>query len=175
MGTAIINYMVIFLMIGNSFVMPEDSFDNSPLRTQNINLQVKSFATGFEIPWGMAFLPDTSMLVTDLSGVLFRVYQNGKKDKIKGLPDVYYRGQGGLLDVEVHPDYFENNYIYISYSQPKGRTAFTAIARAQLIGNRLQDFNVIYSAKSKHFSKKSVHFGSRFAIWDDYLFFSIGD
>ena len=51
MGTAIINYIVIFLMIGNSFVMPEDSFDNRPLRTQNINLQVKSFATGFEIPW----------------------------------------------------------------------------------------------------------------------------
>ena len=175
MGTTIINYMVIFLMMGSSFILSEDSFDNRPLRTQNINLQVKSFATGFEIPWGMAFLPDTSMLVTDLSGVLFRVYQNGKKDKIKGLPDVYYRGQGGLLDVEVHPDYFENNYIYISYSQPKGRTAFTAIARAQLIGNRLQDFNVIYSAKSKHFSKKSVHFGSRFAIWGDYLFFSIGD
>ena len=102
MGTTIINYMVIFLMMGSSFILSEDSFDNRPLRTQNINLQVKSFATGFEIPWGMAFLPDTSMLVTDLSGVLFRVYQNGKKDKIKGLPDVYYRGQGGLLDVEVH-------------------------------------------------------------------------
>ena len=67
----------------------------------------------------MAFLPDTSMLVTDLSGSLYRVYQDGDKDVIKGMPNVYYKGQGGLLDVEVHPDFLENNYIYVSYSQPK--------------------------------------------------------
>ena len=162
-------------MVIGGLVFSNDGFDNKVIKTEEVELEVKGFATGFEIPWGMAFLPDTSMLVTDLSGDLFRVYRDGRKDLIEGTPDVYFRGQGGLMDVEISPNYSENNYVYLSYSKPVRKKAFTAIARAKLIKDQLKDLEIIYSAEQRHYSKKTVHFGSRFAIRDDYLFFSIGD
>ena len=171
----IFNKIILIKMVIGGLVFSNDGFDNKVIKTEEVELEVKGFATGFEIPWGMAFLPDTSMLVTDLSGDLFRVYRDGRKDLIEGTPDVYFRGQGGLMDVEISPNYSENNYVYLSYSQPVRKKAFTAIARAKLIKDQLKDLEIIYSAEQRHYSKKTVHFGSRFAIRDDYLFFSIGD
>lgn len=171
----IFNKIIFIKIVINGLVFSNDGFDNKVIKTEEVELEVKGFATGFEIPWGMAFLPDTSMLVTDLSGDLFRVYRDGRKDLIEGTPDVYFRGQGGLMDVEISPNYSENNYVYLSYSQPVRKKAFTAIARAKLIKDQLKDLEIIYSAEQRHYSKKTVHFGSRFAIRDDYLFFSIGD
>jgi len=166
---------ILIKIIISGLVFSNDSFDNKVIKTEELELEVRSFATGFEIPWGMVFLPDTSMLVTDLSGYLFRVYQDGRKDLIKGTPDVYFRGQGGLLDVEISPDYSDDNYVYLSYSHLIKKKAFTVIARAKLIKNQLKGLEIIYSAERRHYSKKTVHFGSRFAIKNDYLFFSIGD
>ena len=171
----IFNKIIFIKIVISGLVFSNDGFDNNVIKTEEIELEVKGFATGFEIPWGMAFLPDTSMLVTDLSGDLFRVYRDGRKNLIEGTPDVYFRGQGGLMDVEISPNYSENNYVYLSYSQPVRKKAFTAIARAKLIKDQLKDLEIIYSAEQRHYSKKTVHFGSRFAIRDDYLFFSIGD
>ena len=171
----IFNKIILIKIVIGGLVFSNDGFDNKVIKTEEVELEVKGFATGFEIPWGMAFLPDTSMLVTDLSGDLFRVYRDGRKDLIEGTPDVYFRGQGGLMDVEISPNYSENNYVYLSYSQPVRKKAFTAIARAKLIKDQLKDLEIIYSAEQRHYSKKTVHFGSRFAIRDDYLFFSIGD
>ena len=171
----IFNKIIFIKIVINGLVFSNDGFDNKVIKTEEVELEVKGFATGFEIPWGMAFLPDTSMLVTDLSGDLFRVYRDGRKNLIEGTPDVYFRGQGGLMDVEISPNYSENNYVYLSYSQPVRKKAFTAIARAKLIKDQLKDLEIIYSAEQRHYSKKTVHFGSRFAIRDDYLFFSIGD
>ena len=166
---------ILIKIIISGLVFSNDSFDNKVIKTEELELEVRSFATGFEIPWGMVFLPDTSMLVTDLSGYLFRVYQDGRKDLIKGTPGVYFRGQGGLLDVEISPDYSDDNYVYLSYSHLIKKKAFTVIARAKLIKNQLKGLEIIYSAERRHYSKKTVHFGSRFAIKNDYLFFSIGD
>ena len=171
----IFNKIIFIKIVISGLVFSNDGFDNNVIKTEEVELEVKGFATGFEIPWGMAFLPDTSMLVTDLSGDLFRVYRDGRKNLIEGTPDVYFRGQGGLMDVEISPNYSENNYVYLSYSQPVRKKAFTAIARAKLIKDQLKDLEIIYSAEQRHYSKKTVHFGSRFAIRDDYLFFSIGD
>ena len=171
----IFNKIILIKIVIGGLVFSNDGFDNKVIKTEEVELEVKGFATGFEIPWGMAFLPDTSMLVTDLSGDLFRVYRDGRKNLIEGTPDVYFRGQGGLMDVEISPNYSENNYVYLSYSQPVRKKAFTAIARAKLIKDQLKDLEIIYSAEQRHYSKKTVHFGSRFAIRDDYLFFSIGD
>ena len=175
MKQRIFNKIIFIKVVISGLVFSNDGFDNNVIKTEEVELEVKGFATGFEIPWGMAFLPDTSMLVTDLSGDLFRVYRDGRKDLIEGTPDVYFRGQGGLMDVEISPNYSENNYVYLSYSQPVRKKAFTAIARAKLIKDQLKDLEIIYSAEQRHYSKKTVHFGSRFAIRDDYLFFSIGD
>ena len=175
MKNRIFNKITFIKIVLTGLVFSNDGFDDKVLKTEEVELEVKGFATGFEIPWGMAFLPDTSMLVTDLSGDLFRVYRDGSKNLIKGTPDVYFRGQGGLLDVEISPNYSEDNYVYLSFSQPKRKKAFTAIARAKLIKDHLKDLEIIFSAEERHYSKKTVHFGSRFAMRDDYLFFSIGD
>ena len=112
MHLKVYNAIIYTKLIINSLVFSYDGFDREVFVTKNVKLEVKNFAVDFEIPWGMTFLPDTSMLVTDLSGSLYRVYQDGDKDVIKGMQNVYYKGQGGLLDVEVHPDFSENNYIY---------------------------------------------------------------
>ena len=107
---------------------------NTDLEAYNVNL----FSEGYIIPWGMAFLPDGSLLVNDISGKMYKVSENGeRKIEIKGLPDVYYRGQGGLLDVETHHNFQKNNIVYISYSdvinKPFKNISFTAVAKAELI------------------------------------------
>ena len=114
----IFNKIIFIKIVIGGLVFSNDGFDNKVIKTEEVELEVEGFATGFEIPWGMAFLPDTSMLVTDLSGDFFRVYRDGRKNLIKGTPDVYFRGQGGLMDVEISPNYSENNYVYLSYSKP---------------------------------------------------------
>ena len=166
-------FLINFLWI--DCIVCEDAFDYQILETKYTKLKVEPFSDGFDIPWGMALLPDSNMLVTDLSGSLYKVFIDGRTTLIKGTPDVFYKGQGGLLDVEIHPDFLLNNIVFISYSQPKGKKAFTALAQAKLINDKLESFKILYSAKIEHFSKKSIHFGSRIAIDDNFIYFSIGD
>lgn len=128
-----------------------------------------------DIPWGMAFLPDGGMLVTEISGKLFHV-QNGSKTEVKEVPEVYHRGQGGLLDIILHPDYKNNGWIYISYSSPEGQEkgGNTAVMRAKLQNGSLTDKEIIYKGAPN--TTKPHHFGSRMAFDNDgYLYFSIGD
>lgn len=127
------------------------------------------------ILWGMTFLPDNSMLVTERSGKLFH-YKDGKKIIIKGTPEVYARGQGGFLDVKSHPNYENNGWIYFSYASTEGEDegGNTAIMRAKLSGDSLISKEVLYKAKPN--SKKGEHFGSRFEFDNQgYLYFSIGE
>ena len=99
-------------MLGTSFLIADD-WDSDKVSTDLETFNVELFSDGYKIPWGMAFLPDGSLLVNDISGKMYRVSQNGKrKIEIIGLPEVYYRGQGGLLDVEVDRNFQENNIIY---------------------------------------------------------------
>ena len=149
---------------------------STDLETYNVNL----FSNGYKIPWGMAFLPNGDLIVNDISGKMFRVTNNGaEKFEIKGVPDVYYRGQGGLLDVEVHPDFIENRLIYISYSdimdKPFKNISFTAVAKASLINDELSGIEVIYKADNHFYSSSPYHFGSRIVVDDKYIYFSIGD
>ena len=128
------------------------------------------------IPWSMAWLPNGDMLVTERGGSLLRVRDGELISKIEGVPEVFARGQGGLLDVVLHPDYEENGWIYISYSSPEGEEqgANTSIIRAKLTGNALTDKEIIYEATPN--TTRGVHYGSRIAFdSDNYLYFSIGD
>ncbi len=127
------------------------------------------------IPWGMTFLPDGGMLVTEKSGELIH-FKDGKKTMISNVPDVYTRGQGGLLDVEAHPDYENNGWIYISYSSKKGKGkgGNTALTRAKIKDNTLKDIELLYKAEPN--TTKGQHFGSRIVFDNDgYLFLSIGE
>ncbi|NKI32796.1 PQQ-dependent sugar dehydrogenase [Croceivirga thetidis] len=131
--------------------------------------------SGLQNPWGMDFLPDGSILVTEKAGELF-LYKDGSKKNIAGLPEIKVQGQGGLMDVEVHPNFAQNKFIYISYasSEGEGRGANTAIMRAKLQGNKLTNQKVLYKASPN--TGRGQHFGSRL-VFDDagYLYFSVGD
>ncbi|HEA21648.1 hypothetical protein LCGC14_1224500 [marine sediment metagenome] len=127
------------------------------------------------IPWGMAFLPDGSMLVTEIAGDLIH-FKDGKKTMVSNTPDVYKRGQGGLLDVAIDPDYENNGWIYISYSSEEGdaKGGHTALMRAKLKDNALVENEVLYKATPN--TTKGQHFGSRIAFDNDgFLFLSIGE
>jgi len=126
----------------------------------------------------MAFLPNGDMLITERSGVLYRLTKNRELQKIAGVPEVMAQGQGGLLDVILHPDFAKNKVVFLSYSAVKkedGQTlSTTAILRARLEGNTLQEQKVIFEAKP--YARTRHHYGSRMAFGrDGYLYFTMGD
>ena len=127
------------------------------------------------IPWGMAFLPDGSMLITEKSGSIIH-FMDGARVEIAGVPEVYVRGQGGLMDIELHPDYASNGWIYLTYASEEGvgKGGNTALARARLSGSRLTDLEVLYKAVPN--TTQGQHFGSRIEFDDSgYLYFTIGE
>ena len=129
-----------------------------------------------EAPWGIAVLPDGSMLITEQLGHLRRVAADGSLDAtpISGLPEIGVGGQGGLMDVTVHPDFAANKMIYLSYTAGGENGSWTEIARGVLDGNTLSDVQKIFRvAQTK---PRLQHNGSRFTwMADGTLLFSIGD
>ncbi|WP_299101381.1 PQQ-dependent sugar dehydrogenase [uncultured Winogradskyella sp.] len=146
--------------------------DKNPINKENSH---EIIVDNLIIPWGFTFLPDSSILITEKSGELIH-FKDNKKTTISGLPKIYNRGQGGLLDILLHPDYKSNGWLYFSYASSDGEDSGgnTAIARAQIKDNSLINLEVLYKAAPN--STKGQHFGSRL-IFDDngFLFFSIGD
>lgn len=134
-----------------------------------------TIAEGLDSPWGMAWLPDGRMLVTERKGDII-IIKNDKLtgEKLSGVPEVYANNQGGLLDIRLHPDYANNGWIYFSYSKPGEGGGSTAIMRAKIEGNSLVSQELIYESFPK--TKSGVHFGSRIDFDDKgYMFFSIGE
>ena len=130
---------------------------------------------GLEHPWGLAFLSDGRMLVTERPGRL-RIVADGWliPEPVAGVPEVWDDGQGGLLDVALHPDYAENGLIYLSYASPDDDDdAATAVARGRLVGDRLEDVEELYVALPR--DDNGRHFGSRLVFADGYLFVTAGD
>jgi glucose/arabinose dehydrogenase len=144
------------------------------------SLRPVTVTSGLEHPWGLAFLPEGQMLVTERPGRLRLVSKDGRLgEPIAGVPEVDARRQGGLLDVVLDPKFADNRLIYLSYSEPgaddKGRAGnSTAVARAKLDGQRLVDLKVIFRQQPKVSS--SAHFGSRLVFArDGRLFITLGD
>ncbi|WP_053971660.1 PQQ-dependent sugar dehydrogenase [Mangrovimonas sp. ST2L15] len=127
------------------------------------------------IPWGFQFLPGNSILYTEKEGKLVH-FINGKKTDIKGLPEIYVRGQGGLLDLQLHPNYAQNGWLYFTYASPAGdkKGGHTALMRARIKNNQLVDKQLLYKAQPN--STDGRHFGSRIEFDDQgYVYFSIGE
>jgi aldose sugar dehydrogenase len=138
-------------------------------------INVETVAEGLKHPWGMAFLPDGRMLVTERIGTLRIVNPDGSiSQPLSGVPEVAARGQGGLLDVALDPEFFSNELIYLSYAEPGDGGAGTAVARGRLAGETLEDLKVIFQQTPK--VKGSGHFGSRLTFAPDgTLFVTLGD
>ncbi len=140
-------------------------------------LRPVTVAKGLQHPWSMAFLPDGRMLVTERPGRMRIVTPQGALGApLAGLPAIDARGQGGLLDVVLDPNFSENRTIYFSYSEPAedGRGNSTAVARARLEDNRLVDVKPIFRQQPKVSS--NAHFGSRLVFGrDGRLFITLGD
>jgi aldose sugar dehydrogenase len=132
-------------------------------------------AKGLDHPWGLAFLPDGRLLVTERPGRMRVVERNGKlNEPLTGLPPVVAAGQGGLLDVALHPQFVSNQLVYWTFSEAGDGGVGTAVARGRLDGKRLADVQVIFRQVPK--VSGGNHFGSRL-VWarDGKLFVGLGD
>lgn len=139
-------------------------------------IESEVIASGLEHPWSFAFLPDGRFLVTERPGRLRVVNADGSLSApLTGVPEVLARGQGGLLDVTLDPDFADNQMLYLSFSEPgSGGTAGTAVARARLAGDRLDEMQVIYRQEPK--VRSNGHYGSRVVVrGDGTLFITQGD
>lgn len=139
------------------------------------DFQVVALTDGLEHPWGMAFLPDGDVLVTERPGRL-RIVRNGRllPEPVSGLPMIEAYGQGGLLDVVLHPDYEKNGWIYLSYAGSDDNGMGTEVGRARLKGNSLVDWQTLFRLLPK--SGTGYHFGSRLVFdREGYLYITVGD
>ncbi|PIB25965.1 hypothetical protein BFP76_13360 [Amylibacter kogurei] len=126
-------------------------------------------------PWAIAFLPNGDQLITERDGDLY-YFDDGKRQKVSGVPAVYAQGQGGLLDVVVSRNFANTRRVYITYSEPSDAGGHTALAVAKLSpnGDQLTNFQVMF--RQKYTSKSTHHFGSRVVeAPNGDLFLTIGD
>lgn len=149
--------------------------DNWTIESEERPVKVSRITDGLNRPWSIAFVSATDWLVTERGGQLRRVI-DGKlqAQPIKGLPEIKETGQGGLLDVAVHPDFAGTNRIYLSYAGKTGSSYGTEVLSATLRDNTLNDVKVIFQALPK--SRGGRHFGSRLAFDNsNHLYISLGD
>ena len=166
-------YLYLFVVTLN-FSCAQDA-ENNANTPEDVPFSATLLVDGLQIPWGMAFLPDGSMLITEKSGTIIH-FVDGEKTTVANVPAVYTRGQGGLLDIFLHPDYENNGWIYLTYASEEGneKGGHTALMRVKLKDNELYDNELLYKAGPN--TAKGQHFGSRIAFDNDgYLYFSIGE
>lgn len=138
-------------------------------------LKVTEVATKLSNPWGLAVLPDGAMLVTERAGRL-RVIRDGQLvgAPIAGVPAVYNEGQGGLLDVILHPDFAINNLVYLSFSKGSKTANHTAIVRGTFDGSRLTNVQNVFDAAPER--STDAHYGGRMMFMPDKtLILTLGD
>ena len=132
-------------------------------------------ARGLEHPWGLAFLPDGRLLVTERAGRLRTIGRDGRLSApLTGVPAVAARGQGGLLDVALSPGFATDRQVFLSFAEPADGGARTAVARATLADDGLRDATIIFRQRQSRGGAN--HFGSRLALTGDgHLFITMGD
>lgn len=143
--------------------------------SEGMGYRVEKVVENLDIPWGMTFLGPAELLFTEKNGRI-SIYETttGKVKTLLAEVSVYSRGQGGLLDVAVPPGYQTGDWIYFTYSKPRGKKAATALARAHRLGDQLTDWQDLLITRSE--SDQDHHFGSRIAFdGRGQLFFSVGD
>jgi aldose sugar dehydrogenase len=144
------------------------------VESEEATFRVVEVLGGLDHPWSLAFLPGGGMLVTERPGRLRRVAEDGTATEISGLPDITPEGQGGLLDVIVHPEFDSNRLIYFSYSAEHDNGLRTHVARATLANDQLGEVEVLLRIDPPGTGGR--HFGSRLAFdGERHLYITIGD
>lgn len=172
-----ISYIIFFLI----FLVPVASLMANPtwagdrvvednIDTQKATFQIIQVIEGLEHPWAIAFLPNEDILVTERPGRLWR-FDRQRAHRIGGLPSIQAIGQGGLMDVIVHPQFERNRQIFISYASEFDGGVGTRVASARLENDQLRDFRVIFSMRPP--GRGRVHFGSRLAF--DFQWLTLSD
>ena len=143
--------------------------------TEKVSLKIVKIADGLKNPWGMAFLPNGRILITERPGRLQIIDPaDGSKQAVTGLPEITQRGQGGLLDVALHPEFDKNHWVYLSFAAPGQGGAGTEVARGRLKGTELRDVEIIFRMNPK--SGTGRHFGSRLVFdGQGHLYITLGD
>jgi glucose/arabinose dehydrogenase len=170
-------------LFGANLALAEPSFSETVTQpaAASPSFTVKRLVDGLDQPWAVAWLPSGELLITERTGQLLRVASNFKSRPvpIAGLPNtIAVDGQGGLLDVAVHPNHRENGLIYLSYSESAADSFMsgsgTVLARARLKGNTLDDFRVLFRMQPA--SRGGRHFGGRIVFaGDGTVFLTLGD
>lgn len=130
----------------------------------DLKVNIETFARGLKAPWNIAALPDGGYLVTEKLGGIVRLSPEGSAMNLSGVPKAYARGQGGLFDVLLSPDFESDSIVYISYSSGTSKANGTTIFKARLDGNTLKNGEVIFTADPKD---TGAHFGGRMAFMPD--------
>ena len=144
----------------------QQSAKPSPYRIDTIVREVT-------IPYGMAFLPDGRLLVTDRSEGRIYLVDKGRKQSLSNVPQVHGKDQAGMMDIVLHPDYASNGWIYYSYSAVRDKENGSVVERARLKGTELTDRQVLFTTHP--FYTNGAHYGCRLALKDAYLFITIGE
>jgi len=161
--------LCLVLAAAPAFAAAQDGAADTP------GYQLETVASGLDMPWCVAFLPDGGFLVTELGGTLRRVGADGTLgDPVAGVPQVYRASQGGLFDVLLAPDFRASRVLYLSYAEGPPDSNTTAVARARLAGDALADVEVIFRVAPR--KDTPVHYGGRLA-WhrDGTLLLTTGD
>lgn len=146
-----------------------------PVVSEKGNFYVDTLYTGLENPWGMTWLPDGRLLVTERAGEILVFEKDAYTgEKLVGFPETYQNGQSGLLDIQLHPDHVNNGWIYVTYAKPAAGGGSTTLIRFKLNGNQITDIEELYQTTPVTSSR--THFGSRIIFDNDgYLYFSTGE
>ncbi len=179
-------YLSALLIIGITFsgtsctskeespISPDNEFKFTT-QTEKLDIKVDTLHRGFQNPWGMTWLTDGRMLVTERKGEIL-IFKDDKYtgEKVQGLPAVYANGQAGLLDITVHPNFAQNGWIYISYAKPIPGGGATTIARFKLKGNASTEFQDLLVTTPVW--NGGTHYGSRI-VFDNqgFLYFTNGE
>ena len=164
------------LLIGASLMLTASLTANAQSDTyfaSNYGYRLAMVADGLVQPWSMAWLPNGDMLVTERPGRL-RIIRDGNllPDEVPGTPEVFYEGQGGLFDVTPHPDFANNQLVYLSFSRANGDNSTTAIVRGRFVNDRLTNVEEIFAADADGAS----HYGGRLAFDStNHLYLTLGD
>jgi glucose/arabinose dehydrogenase len=165
------------LLLCSLALLPLPAFSASPqvIKSEKATFTLEEIADGLEIPWGLAFISDTQLLITEREGnIRLLDTQRRTLTTIKGAPAILEDGQGGLLDVAVPPDFKTGDWIYFTFVRDKDIGGATVLARAKLESNRLTQWQDLLDSKSA--TDTGFHFGSRIAFDEQgYVYFGIGD